>query len=498
LYRIPKPAILNAREIVSATNGDERRVGMKGRRRRLAGAAVVVVMTATLVSAAFAAPGGLDPSFDGDGLVVTDFPSFALERANALVRQPDGKLVAAGSVGFVGSNSRFALARYNPDGSLDSSFDGDGRVVTDFPVSGSADANALVLQPDGRLVTAGGVGFIPSGFALARYNPDGSLDSSFDGDGRVVTGFPPVPLGPTFSPARALVLQPDGKLVAAGNTTGAGDCRFVLVRYNPDGSLDATFDGDGIAMATSSAGCQANALTLQPDGKLVAAGNVSTNLSGSERHMALARFNPNGSLDSTFDGDGIVVTNFLSSSLFDSANAVLAQPDGKLVAAGSIGSFDGFALARYNPDGSLDSTFDGDGQVITDSASFPFAGAKALVRQPDGKLVAAGFVFNDRFALARYNPDGSLDSSFDGDGRVVTDFPVSAQEFAAALLLQPDGKLVAAGGASVAGDGGFGGFALARYQGDCSLRHRLLRCLLSSRLSSPTSRQTLESRPAGR
>jgi uncharacterized delta-60 repeat protein len=431
-------------------------------------AAILLILIAPApVFLAQSAAGDLDPSFDGDGLVATDFPTFRLEQAAALVLQPDGKLIAAGSIGVVGSDSLFGLARYNADGSLDSTFDADGLVSTGFPDSGTAYARALVLQPDGKLVAAGGVGFVPAGFALARYNSDGSLDSTFDADGLVVTGYPPPPFSPGFSQARALVLQPDGKLVAAGNTTNAGDCRFILARYNPDGSLDSTFDGDGIAMANSFVSCGANALILQPDGKLVAAGAFSNNPSGSELVFGLVRFNSNGTLDSTFDGDGHVASNFWV-SFTEVANALLLQADGKLVAAGgSAASLDGFFLARYNPDGSADASFDGDGLVVTGPPSFP-ARATALVRQRNGKLVAAGFVFlgDTRFALARYNLDGSLDSTFGGDGLVDTDFPSSAQEYASALVLQPDGKIVAAGGGSFDFDGGFGGFALARYLGD--------------------------------
>jgi uncharacterized delta-60 repeat protein len=347
-------------------------------------------------------------------------------------------------------------------------FDADGLVVTEFAQPGSAGTNAVVVQPDGRLVAAGGLGDVPSSFALARYNPNGSLDTTFGEDGRVVTGFPPTPGGFTFSAARGLVLQPDGRLVVAGNTTNAGNCRFALARYNPDGSLDATFDGDGIATAPPFVACQAHALALQTDGKLVAAGSLSNNPFGSEFVFGLARFNPDGSLDPTFDGDGIATANFFI-PLVDGASALVVQPDGRLVAAGGVGALDGFALARFEPDGSLDASFDGDGLVVTGPPVLP-GRALALVLQPDAKLVAAGFAadgeFGSQFALARYNADGSLDTSFGGDGVLETDFPSSDREFAGALVLQADGRLVAAGMGFFSSPDGFGGFALARYQGD--------------------------------
>jgi uncharacterized delta-60 repeat protein len=428
--------------------------------------AVGFAATLVLAASAAAAPGELDASFDTDGLVTTNFPSVGSERADALALQADGKLVAAGSAGA--GSSRFGLARYNGDGTLDSTFDGDGLVLTAFPESGSADANALAVQPDGKLVAAGGVGFIPSGFAVARYNADGSLDSSFGGDGRVVTGYPPTPGGFTFSPARGLVLQPDGKIVVAGNTTIAGDCRFALARYNADGTPDANFDGDGLATGPTFIACEANALVLRTDGKLVVAGSLANNPFGSERVFGLARFNPDGSLDPTFDGDGIAIANFVA-ALSEGATALVLQPDGKLVATGLLGAGEGFGLARFEPNGALDATFDDDGVVITGQLLIR-GNPLGLVLQPDGKLVAAGFAFDanfeSRFVLARYETDGDLDPTFHADGIVETDFPSSTREFATSVVYQSDGRLVAAGMGFFPFADGIGGFALARYQGD--------------------------------
>ena len=409
--------------------------------------------TAGLVTYVPPGPAGtLDPTFDGDGKVTTDFFN-GHENAHALVRQPDGKLVAAG---YLQGDADFALARYNLDGSLDTSFDGDGRLTTDF--FGASDlASALVVQPDGKIVAVGYTG-IGAGsnynFALARYNSDGSLDTSFDGDGMVTTD-----LFGNQDEAYALALQPDGKLVAAGWASNGGSYDFALARYNPDGSLDTSFDGDGKVATNFTAIDNAYALVVQPDGKIVAAGFA---WDGVNYEFALARYNPNGSLDTSFDGDGKLMTDFFGNN--DSISALVLQPDGKLVAAGRAdngGTYD-FALARYNPDGSLDTSFDGDGKLTTD-----FSGgvdsASALVLQPDGKLVAVGNTRNGSvydFVLVRYNPDGSLDASFDGDGMVTTNF--GGLDFSSALILQPDGNLVVAGYVSI---GTSYDFALARYEG---------------------------------
>ena len=425
-------------------------------RELVVGLLVALLMTLSSVHAVQAAPGDLDPTFDSDGRVTTDFAGNS-DVAFAVAIQTDGKLVVAGWA-FTSTDYDFALARYNPDGSLDSTFGSGGRVTTDF--AGNADmAFALAIQADGKLVVAGRAftSTTKSDFALARYNPDGSLDSTFGSGGRVTTDF-----ASSSAEVFALVIRADGKLVVAGGTSsGFSDLDFALARYNSDGSLDPTFDFDGRVTTDLASGSDvAFALAIQADGKLVVAGRTFT---GIDFDFALARYNSDGSLDSTFDGDGRVTTNFAGSS--EEVLALAIEADGKLVVAGdtSTGTELDFALARYNPDGSLDSTFDSDGRVTT---NFPgnSAEASALAIQADGKLVVAGDTdtgtdFN--FALTRYNSDGSLDSTFGSSGRVTTDFAGSF-DVALALAIQADGKLVAAGGANT---GNGLDFALARYQG---------------------------------
>ena len=269
--------------------------------------------------------------------------------------QPDGKIVAAGfSDGGNAGDSDFALARYNPDGSLDPSFSGGG--FRTFFGGSSESAKALVIQPDGKLVAAGfsnGGGAGDFDFALARYNPDGSLDPAFDG-GIGANGAFRTFLGGDSEGANALVVQPDGKLVAAGfsNAGGPNDFDFALVRYLPNGSLDTGF-GFGGTLRTFFGGDSegANALVIQADGKLIAAG-FSNGAGPDDFDFAVARFNPDGSLDTSFGG-GIGATGgfltFLGGGNFEGAEALAIQPDGKLVAAGfsNSGGDDDFALTRY-------------------------------------------------------------------------------------------------------------------------------------------------------
>jgi uncharacterized delta-60 repeat protein len=393
--------------------------------------------------------GELDPTFDGDGRVLTDFGGS--EFGDDIALQADGKIVAVGSTSTAGGD--FGLARYNPDGSLDPTFDSDGRVVTDF--GAGEDAFGVAIQADGKIVAVGtgSGGDNPTNFALARYNPDGSLDPTFGGDGMVL-----VDLG-ADEEAFDVAIQADGKIVAAGRSSGD----FGLARYNLDGSLDPSFGGDGGIVTDFGANDQALGVALQADGKIVAAGETNTGFVPS-LDFALARYNPDGSLDPPFDGDGRVVTDFGAAEW---AYGVAIQADGKIVAAGTSfdASFtpDNFVLARYNPDGSLDASFDSDGRVVTDFGTAG-EGAFGVAIQADSRIVAAGLsnvLSNENFALARYNPNGSLDPTFDGDGRVVTDF--GAEEEASAVAIQADGNIVAMGWSNFLDNDNF---ALARYLSD--------------------------------
>jgi uncharacterized delta-60 repeat protein len=403
---------------------------------------------------ATALPGQLDPSFGGDGRVTTAFGGGAA--ANAVVVQ-DGRLVAAG-FGTVGSTVKFALARYRHDGSLDPTFGTAGRVTTDFG-GNAAQARALVVQADGKLVAAG-ITFTDAGedFALARYRRDGTLDPTFGAGGKVTTDF-----AEGDASVAALVVQADGKLVAAGLVNSGTAADFALARYRQDGTLDPTF-GVGGKVVTDMGGAfdSASALVVQ-DGRLVAAGLTFTGEFASG-NFALARYRRNGTLDPTFGAGGRVFTDFAGG--LDEAHALAVQ-DGKLVAGGSAftGTTADFALARYRQDGALDPTFGAGGKVTTDVSGGALGGddvVNALVVR-DGRLVAAGFAFpgpSFDFALARYRQDGALDATFGDGGTVTTDFG-GGEDRAEALVAQGD-RLVAAG--STIGASGGQRFALARYR----------------------------------
>jgi uncharacterized delta-60 repeat protein len=434
-------------------------IGGKGRTRRLVGVAFLALALAGAV--AFAAPGALDRTFGGDGRVTSNFTRLN-DVGRALALQADGKIVVAGDVGSPADGGeeypKFALERLKPDGTLDSSFGIGGKIVTEF--AGYGTARAVAIQADGKIVAAGGAAGGSGSVALARYNADGTLDSTFGGDGKVTTAFPGFPYG--YVSASAVAIQADGKIVAGGVvlptetlTTGA----FALVRYNPDGTLDSTFDGDGRVVTDMSSGLDSvAAVAIQADGKIVAAGWV--NFLKDDTEFGVVRYESDGTLDSTFGEGGKVTTNFTAGH--DGANDMVIQPDGKIVAAGFAGGKGGrFALARYNTDGTLDSTFSGDGKVTT-NFTLRGDGASGVAIQATGKIVAAGWAAGAgrRFALARYTTDGRIDNTFGGDGKVTTNFTIES-DVALDVAIQANGRIVAGGRA-----GGKGGrFALARYRG---------------------------------
>ena len=336
--------------------------------------------------------GSLDTGFGTGGKVTTGIGT-ADDKATGLVLQSNGKLVAGGNASN-GSNDDFALARYNADGSLDTSFGTGGKVTTAVGSSGDF-GRALAIQPDGKIVIAGYTQNSYDDIAVARYNTDGSLDTSFGSGGKVTTA-----VGLYYDEAYAMTIQGDGKLVVAGVSYIGSTYDFVLVRYNTDGSLDTGF-GSGGKVTTDVGGASdvVYALTWQPDGKIVAAGSAT---SGSNEYIAVVRYNANGSLDSGFGTGGKVLTSVGGVAR---AYAVVRESNGKLVVAGksNYGGTDDFVLVRYTTNGSFDTTFGSGGALVTPIGTDSDQ-AFALAVQADAKLVAAGYSINGftDFALVRY------------------------------------------------------------------------------------------------
>src|SRR5437660_2351392 len=440
--------------------------------RGTVGAAIVLTW---LISSqvAEAAAGDLDPTFGTAGMVMTDI-NRSTDIAQAVAVQADGKLVVVGQTykhnDFSGED--FVVTRYNTDGTLDNSFGSGGKVRTDFPGL-AAVPSSVVIQPNGKIVVAGGAfplfTFLGN-FELVRYNPNGSLDTSFGSGGIVTTSFPG-----QGSYAFALALQADGKIIAAGtdfvnfSNEDNYNTDFGLERYNPDGTPDTTF-GNGGQVTTDFDGFNDDAFSIlvQPDGKLVAVGSAKNPATFYD--FASARYPANGTIDTTFGVAGKVRTDFGHAD-FDQARSAALQPDGKIVAAGTAifnnGLSEPFAVARYNSNGTLDTTFSSDGKMFIDFGSFDQTAYKVLL-QPDGKIVTVGYPNTESsdsdFLLARLKTNGSLDRTFGIGGKVRTSFG-DLNGGAYGAVLQPDGKIVAVGFQATFTNR-FAEFALARYLGN--------------------------------
>jgi len=411
--------------------------------------------------AALTAPGDLDPTFGGDGIVRTDLTP-AEDDGFAVTIQPDGKIVVAGEMGIGGPNPRFAIVRYDTDGSLDPTFGGgDGNVSIDFTPRDDF-PYAVRIQADGKIVVAGAAGYNRpnSKFALARLTPDGSLDPTFGGDGTVTTD-----LTPSYDWANGMALQPDGKIVLVGSVSaGSDNGKIGVLRYRSDGSLDPSFDGDGIVLADPTPTYDDGlAVGVEADGQIIVAGAAGV-ARPNGRFVALA-YEPDGSLDATFGGDGMVFTDLTPKA--DVPFGLAIQDDGKIVVAGNAaaGSADQkFALVRYERDGSLDPGLQGDGTVITNFTRYD-DGAYSVAIDPDGRIVAAGLAGDGgpapRLAAVRYLADGALDPTFGSDGKVSADLTPHFDS-AWGVAVQADGSVVCTG---VSGAGGsHASFAVLRYQ----------------------------------
>ena len=344
--------------------------------------------------------GVLDPTFGVDGKATALVGRSS--RANAAVLQRDGNIVVAGmAIGDSDIAGQFALARFLSDGRLDPSFGSAGTVITNFDGLPRTDiVQAIAIQPDGKVVVAGSTmtgGIGDSMFALARYLPDGRLDRTFDDDGLLTAEF-----GPGLDAAQAIAVQPDGKIIVTGRGTWCGP---ALVRYLPDGQPDPSFTPEAPERRTAGI-CDASSVALDRDGNIVIAGTAA----GSVLELGVARYRPDGTPDPSFGRHGEVSTRIGRQA---GASAITIQPNGKIIAAGvaDVGTDRfryAFAITRYRPDGSLDATFDGDGIAITDFSAYTDEAA-AVTITPTGQIVAGGqaaFTSPERsdFAIAGLAP----------------------------------------------------------------------------------------------
>ncbi len=407
---------------------------------------------------AFTQPGNLDKSFGINGIVTTPIGN-GDARITSIAIQSDTKIVAAG-VSFDGFKFNFTMTRYDTNGSVDGGFGNDGIVITEIG-SGNSSIRSLMIQPDEKLVVSG---YAPGdsiyNFAIARYNADGSLDHFFGVEGITITSFS------AYSGISASAIQSDGKIVAVGFMAASASQsggKFALARYNTNGILDSTFGING-KMTTSirNVNDAAYSVGIQSDGKIVLAGfSYKIDISGLGTDFALVRYNSNGTLDSTFGINGKVITRI---GLFSLASKLILLEDNKIAVSGSTynGSNWDFALARYNKDGSLDTTF-GNYGIVTTAIGLGDDYGNSLMLQPDKKTITIGSSVNGLksvFALVRHNYNGSLDTTFGINGIVTTAIDTN-NSYLYASAMQTSGKILVAGATRV--NDTISHFALARY-----------------------------------
>lgn len=374
----------------------------------------------------------LDPAFGTGG--VANFAVTGTNPVHAVAIYPNGKIIGAG-IRNTAAGADFMLVKCSGSGVADANFGTGGVVTYDFNSASNDEIKAMVLQPDGKIIAAGRSDASGAyGFALARFDSLGVPDPSFGTNGTVTTA-----LG-TSSCINAIKTQADGKIVVAGFASVNSNTEFALARYNTDGSLDNTFATAGIftgGFDLSSSDSFA-ALSIQNDGKIIVAGTSTSNQVGNR--WVVMRFDNNGILDNTFGNNGMITDSISMFTTELNLAAMTLQPDGKIVVGGRSGiTYYSLVLARYNTNGLLDPSFNGTGRLETRFTTNSASQGRlyALGIAADGKIIAAGYSSTyglGALALMRMHPSGLVDSSFGVNGRVFNDIGFPPQNNAPRIL----------------------------------------------------------------
>jgi uncharacterized delta-60 repeat protein len=392
------------------------------------------------MAAAFAQPPQVDLTFNGNGRSVIEFTPNT-DTVSEVLFQSTGKIVLAGTSNkdtfSTAQTSYFALTRLNTDGTLDTTFGNQGKVSTDFsPLAHQDDVYAAALQPDDKIVLAGFIHITQGGnllWAVMRFNPDGSVDNSFGTDGKVTLSL----VGSPSNQAYAVTVAPSGELVVAGTYWNGNSLQTGVVRLSSTGSVLGTMTN---FQDTGAGGYnRPNAVRVQPDGKIVTGGYFNP---GGQNvyNIKLVRFNPDGSPDTSFGTGGAVWEN---AGINEVINDIELQPDGRIVACGTRSN--DFLVMRFLPNGQLDPSFGTNGRAVT-SFSSSYAIPEMVVR-PNGKILLAGRSVNN-IAVAYYNADGSPDTSFNGTGKLVFNFPIGQFVIPADVAVDNVGRVVLGGASS--------------------------------------------------
>ncbi len=394
----------------------------------------------TLVS--YKPDGNLDESFANSGIALSQVGESFTSLSSAAI-QSSGKIIVVGS--FTSPNS-LGIARFNSDGTIDNTFLDNGSKSYSPVGSLYSTYTSIKIQNDNKILI-GGYAYISgkASFVISRADSNGNPDTNFGNDGYTITSMD------SSVAVQSLAIQNDGKIVVIGNSFSNGEVHFILARYNTDGNLDNSFGNNGIVITPSLTGYKQDysySVLIQNNGKIIAAGIASNN---TENEFALVRYKIDGSVDSSFGNNGIVLTPFENPYVF--LNSAALQSDGKIIAAGYMqksNQYD-FVVIRYKADGDVDSTFGTNGKVIYGSVNL-YEEAESVLIQNDGNIIIAGTSVNDitntqNIMLLRLNTNGGTDQNF-GIGGVVSTTIGSSYPSASSVLMQSDGKIVFAGSVS--------------------------------------------------
>lgn len=426
--------------------------------------------------------GGLDVLFApsaSSGAAKQNVGLASNDDGRAIALQTDGKIVMGGfTEGWLGYED-FAVTRLNADGTVDTDFSasgtyGAGRQNINFSGNSLDFGEAVAIQSDGKIVIAGYTNAAGNNdFAVVRLNTDGTIDTNFSASGTYGAGKQAINFtGSSDDQAKAVAIQSDGKILVAGYTTASGNSDFAVVRLNTDGTLDTSFSPSGTYGAgkqtinfSGSSNDRAEAIAIQSDGKIILAGT-------SNNTFAATRLDTDGSPDTSFNssnGSGKQTVSFGDAS---AAHAMALQSDGKIVLAGErVDEYTGgdFAVTRLNSDGTLDTSFSasgyyGAGKYVLDF-QFTYADfAEAIALQSDGKILVGGRSMAnglDDFAIIRLNPNGTIDSTFNpsgplGAGKLTTDFASNSIDQVYSMAVSGDGKIFMGGTFKPGSDSDFG------------------------------------------
>lgn len=418
----------------------------------------------------YAQVGQLDTNFGTDGIAKTII-SPADDQSLTICVLPDDRFLVAGYSTIETDNRGFSMVMYNPNGEIDIAFADNGIMTEDLSAGNDVITSAVILD-DGSILVSGYATLDDYYVVVAKYTPQGVADETFAANGKFDMDF-----GYGNDQGRSIAVQPDGKIILGGIAEDADSVtNFLVLRLNASGQTDNSFGQDGIVMSVEGTeGCYLKNIKLQDDGKILAIGvcNKIDTGNGDYGDVMLARYNSDGTPDLNFGSNGVIITSFGEST--DIMYSILLQQDNKIIICGLVASntdAGDLAMMRFHANGSLDTSFGDEGMVITDLDNSLDYCEPSLI-QPNGKIILGGFIYtySDEsydLLISRFNSDGSPDSTFGTNGWTRTGIAINTREYGFAMAFQSNYDILLAGSSKELSAGNYD-FITARYIGDHSL-----------------------------